>query len=256
MPADFQVECRVQRSDGALGVPGILQPDVLEGHVGRHSLGLLDVVPRGGDRDIGVVARHVLPQKWRVHTVRDGNAVPDNAFGNPHQDAVRALPRVELGAGQTAGQQRDDDDRDQDDRLPVEESPTALFLDCGRLGLGWCRGEAVAVGHRRVAEAAGHRRVAEAVGHRWGAAAVATSRSAPHREAGTRTDLFGRRFRPPFRTREPSRRRVGWRVAPALPTWLAGVVAAAASSPARFCLISGVHWVADEAARIRPDTPT
>ena len=141
MPADFQVSVAFNDPMVPLESPESCNRMSLRVTSAILPLRLLDACcPGGGDRDIGVVARHVLPQKRRVHTIRDGNAVLDNAFGNPDEDAVRALPRVELGAGQTAGQQRDDDDRNQDDRLPVEESPTALFLDCGWLGLGWCRG--------------------------------------------------------------------------------------------------------------------
>ena len=57
-----------------------------------------------------------------------------------------------------------------------------------------------------------------------------------------RTDLFGRRFRPPFRTREPSRAGSGGGLPPGADLAARGV-AAAASAPARLCLISGAHWV-------------
>ncbi|MDT5013997.1 MAG: hypothetical protein QOD39_157, partial [Mycobacterium sp.] len=70
-------------------------------------------------RDVGVMARDVLPQEGRVHTERDGGAVLDDALGYLGQDVGRTVPCVELGAGQTAGHQRDDDEDDQNDRLPI-----------------------------------------------------------------------------------------------------------------------------------------
>lgn len=70
------------------------------------------------------------------NTVGNGDAVLHNAFRDLHQDAVGAVTRVQFGACQAAGHQRDDDDRDQDDRLPVEESPAAPLLGRRWLSLG------------------------------------------------------------------------------------------------------------------------
>ena len=106
------------------------------------------------------------------------------------------------------------------------------------------------MGHRRVAEAAGHRRVAEAAGRRWGVEAAATSRSAPHREAGTANGSV--RSAVPAAFQDAGAVALQGRVAgcPQAADLVGRGVAAAASSPARFCLISGAHWV-----RTR-DTPT
>jgi hypothetical protein len=78
----------------------------------------------------------VLPQKGRVHAERYGRAVFDDAFGNLRQDAVRALARVELTTGQTARQQRDDDDRDQNNRLLATQARAALLIDPALLTVG------------------------------------------------------------------------------------------------------------------------
>jgi hypothetical protein len=61
------------------------------------------------------VPSDVLPQEGRVHAERDGDAVLDDAFGDLDEDAVRTVAGVELGAGQPARQQRENDDRDQED---------------------------------------------------------------------------------------------------------------------------------------------
>jgi hypothetical protein len=73
-----------------------------------------------------------------------------NAFRDIYKNAVGTVAGVEFGSGQATGQQRDDDDRNQDDRLPVEESPPAPLLGRrwlyfwrrgrrGRLCAGWWR---------------------------------------------------------------------------------------------------------------------
>ena len=183
------------------------------------------------------------------------DAVLDDAFGDPDQDTVRAVPRVELGAGQTAGQQRDDDDRDQDDRLPVEESATASLLDCGRLRLGSREPAAVAPaggggGGPPAGGWGGPRRVAG----RW-AAGARRPELLGRRRIGRpipRTDLFGRRFRRSAGARKPSRRGVG--CGSPYPADQAARGVAAASSPARFCLISG-HMAGNADLAGRDDTP-
>jgi hypothetical protein len=64
----------------------------------------------------------VLPQERRIDAERDGSAVLDDAFGDADQDAVRAMTGIQFRAGQPAHQHGDDDDGDQQNRLPVEEA--------------------------------------------------------------------------------------------------------------------------------------
>lgn len=117
--------------------------------------------------------------------------------------------------------------------------------------------EVVAVGPRpEVVAVVGLRRVAEEVGHRRGAAAVATSRSAPHREAGNAHGSV--RSAVPAAFQDAGAVASPGRVAgcPYPADQAVRVVAAAASSPARFCLISGMNWVnaATNQQVIRPET--
>src|SRR4029078_12878626 len=80
-----------------------------------------------GDRDVRVVAGDVLPQERWIHPERDGGAVLDDALSDLRQDAVSAVAGIELGACESAREQRDDDEDDQNDRLAVETGRGALL---------------------------------------------------------------------------------------------------------------------------------
>ena len=186
MPADFQASVAVSDPMVPFESPESRNRTSLTVTSAVIPVGVLDVVPRGGHRDVGVVARDVLPQKRWVHAVGDGDAVPHDALGDVDEDVVGAVSRVEFGSRQSACHERDDDDRDQDDRLPVEESPAALLLDCGcstgGSGAGWLglRG----AGPRGVVAGSG-RGGPPAGGVVAAAEAAGTSRSAPRRGADT-----------------------------------------------------------------------
>ena len=114
MPADFQLSVALSDPMVPLESAESCSRTSLRVTSAVIPLALLDPVPGGGDRDVGVVAGDVLPQEGRVHSERDGGAVLDDALGDLRQDAVGAITGVQLATGQSARQQRDDDDDDQD----------------------------------------------------------------------------------------------------------------------------------------------
>ena len=138
---------------------------------------------------------------------------------------------VELCTCQTAGQQSDDDDRDEDDRLPIEESPAASLLASRRLRVGR-RSRLGTGGWRRRRCCARRRRRRLRTARRWWWRLDTARRrwrwrwrwrpkflgGCCVRRLPARTDLFGRWFRCPVRTLDPARCGVLVWVAPALPT--------------------------------------
>jgi hypothetical protein len=65
------------------------------------------------------VPGEVLPQQRRVHAERRRCPVLDDAFGDLDQDAIRAMPGIELGAREPTEHEREDDDRDQGNGLRI-----------------------------------------------------------------------------------------------------------------------------------------
>jgi hypothetical protein len=171
------------------------------------------------------VAGDVLPEERRVDSVGNGDAVLHNAFRDVDEDAVSTVTGVELCTCQAAGQQRDDDDRDEDDRLPIEESPAASLLGSRRLRVGRRSGWGTGRWRRRRCRARWWRRWLSTARRCWRRLDTARRRWRPEflgrccvRRLPARTDLFGRWFSWPVRTLDPARCGVLLWVAPALPT--------------------------------------
>ena len=101
MPSDDQVMFATSEPIDAAGVRGVLEPHVVDVHVDLHALGLADLIARGLDVDVRVVAGHVLHQKRRQRAERHVGIVLDHALDDRGHHAVGAAAGVQL-----AGQQR------------------------------------------------------------------------------------------------------------------------------------------------------
>ena len=168
-------------------------------HVGRHSLGVLNMVTCGGDRDVGVVAGDVLPQERWVHAEGDGGAV-----------LARRIPRPRREQRPRGGARRV---RRRPSRLPSRATTITAIrtIDCGLsnplprrfLVAGCCRSGAAAA-EAAVAAAGGGRGGAWPGGGgigRW-RLAVADAKLLGRRCIGwlvRRADLFCGRFGRPGR---------------------------------------------------------
>ena len=125
-------ESGVDRADRALGVGCAVELDVFDAELQLHPLGVLDLVARGLDRDVGVVVGQYLPRHQRRHPERRGGLVFDLACRCCCDLVIRLVTDVQLYADRPGDDDGDHDDEDQQDRQRVAKS-ALLFLYLGGL---------------------------------------------------------------------------------------------------------------------------
>ena len=125
------------------------QTDVLDGQVDFHALGLADLVARGLDVDVRVVAGQVLHQKRRHDAERGGRRRPAPRIRRRWPTTCRrGCGRTARRRAAPASDQRQHNDDDQHDRQRVAER--GLFDFAGGEGSS-CGGEPEVVRRRRAA---------------------------------------------------------------------------------------------------------